>query len=98
MQVSIKFDTEKESVEELQKLVASLQDLIERKQKVQIPQSSPTPQPTQPQPVQAQSTQTQPAQSAPASGRTSGGAQIVDYDPEMEKRFSNIFSGKGGTI
>ena len=88
MQVSIKFDTEKESLDDLKRLVASLQDLIHKREKTPSMQApvQHSPQPMQ-QPVQ-------PAPQKPAGSHTSGGGRIMDYDPAIGDLLSKFASGR----
>ena len=80
MEVKISFDTEKESVDDLKRLIAALQDLISKREKGNslgnpLANSNVT-RPSQirvEQPVQAQPAQVQ------TSGQTSGGGRIIPY-------------------
>ena len=81
MEVCIKFDTQKESVEDLKKLVRSLQQMIEQREKGMRPEQ-----------VKIQDQNVQPSQRG--TGQTAGGSRIVPYE-DMTDTFSRIFSGKG---
>ena len=89
MQVNIKFDTEKESVDDLKRLITSLQELVAQREKMGAakPMQSFVSQP-QPQ-VQA------PVQQAPkpSDGHTSGGGRIMEYDPSVADLLSKFASG-----
>ena len=80
MQVKLNFDTEKENVENLKKLVEALQQLIASREGKQF-QSTPT--------VTIQ-TQT-PPQNVP--DRTGGGCRVIPYE-DMTGKMANIFSGR----
>ena len=86
MQVQIKFDTEKESLDDLKRLVSSLQDLINQRENSVVSQGrqAVSPQQIMPQPVQAN----------PVSGNTSGGGRIMEYDPAVGDLLSKFASGK----
>ena len=88
MQVNIKFDTEKESVDDLKRLVNSLQELIAQREK------NPTPTNTIPnmqlRPMTTQSPQPQPK---PSGTQTSGGGRIMEYDPAIGDLLSKFASG-----
>ncbi len=78
MQVNLSFDTEKEDVDNLKKLVDALQQLI----------CSRTGQSYQPQQVAAK-----PAEQKPAPSQTSGGCRVIPYE-DMSSKVANIFSGR----
>ena len=80
MQVNLNFDTEKEDVSNLKKLVEALQQLIASREGVQF-QASPV--------VAVQSSQ---PQKAPTS-QTSGGCRVIPYE-DMSGKMTNIFSGR----
>ena len=87
MQVNIKFDTEKESVDDLRRLVASLQDLINQREK--MPATSVQMQ--RPMQVQAPVSQAPPR---PSGSHTTGGGKIMEYDPAIGDLLSKFASGK----
>jgi len=78
MEVRIAFDTEKDSIEDLKKLVAGIQELIDRKEK-ELYKEKPQ-----------QTAQQTPIR----EGKTVGGCRIVPYDKKIEETMSQIFSGK----
>ena len=87
MQVQIKFDTEKESIDDLKRLISSLQDLVKQRETMptaQVHVSAPQPVMQQPQ---------APQQPKPAGGHTSGGGRIMDYDPNIGDLLSKFASG-----
>ena len=101
MQVNLNFDTEKESLDNLKKLVDALTQLIAHRQGQPMMQ-------VQQQPVmqtmmqqQASVTSNMPPQvqaapvqaEAPADGRTGGGCRVVPYE-DMTSKMSSIFSGR----
>ena len=93
MQVNIKFDTEKETLDDLRRLVSSLQDLITQREKFEsTPGFRPAVQPIQmTSPVQnVQQSPPRPAN----SGQTSGGGKIMEYDPAVGDLLSKFASGK----
>ncbi len=91
MQVSIKFDTEKESLDDLKRLVGSLQELITKREqnKVVVPQATVTQmQQPMPQPVQ------QSLKPQQASSHTTGGGRIMEYDPAVGDLLSKFAMGR----
>ena len=89
MEVKISFDTEKESIEDLKRLIASLQDLIAKREKSDS-LGNPLTASSMPKPVQVKAeTPAQPA----ASGQTTGGGRVVPYE-DMSSLLSKIASGK----
>ena len=94
MQVNIKFDTEKETLDDLRRLVSSLQDLISQREKIEsAPGFRPATQPIQmTSPVQ--NVQQSPPRPANNSGQTSGGGKIMEYDPAVGDLLSKFASGK----
>ena len=94
MEVKISFDTEKESVDDLKRLVAALQDLITKREKsgsLGNPLASSNI--TKPSQVRiepsAQPTQTQ----VPSGGQTAGGGRVMPYE-DMSSLLSKIASGR----
>ncbi|MFA4886623.1 MAG: hypothetical protein WC595_00250 [Candidatus Nanoarchaeia archaeon] len=94
MQVNIKFDTEKETLDDLRRLVASLQDLISQREKIEsTPGFRPAMQSIQmTSPVQ--NVQQSPPRPVSNSGQTSGGGKIMEYDPAVGDLLSKFASGK----
>ena len=91
MQVNIKFDTEKESVDDLKRLINSLQELVAQREKITTipkPMQSFVSQPQTP--IQAP---VQPQAPKPTSGQTAGGGKIMDYDPAIGDLLSKFASG-----
>lgn len=88
MEVKISFDTEKDTVEDLKKLVAGLQDLIAQRE------GSPQPvqQQSQPKPQSYEPPKPQAAQQM-VDKRTSGGGRVIPYQ-DMSGEMAKIFSGK----
>lgn len=95
MEVKISFDTEKESVEDLKRLVVALQDLITKREKAASlgnPLTSSLV--TKPSQVKLETSQSQQQQvHAPAGGQTSGGGRVIPYE-DMSGVLSKIVSGK----
>lgn len=95
MEVKISFDTEKESIDDLKRLVITLQDLIEKKEKSSslanplASQSVKIPSQIKIEKIEVQQT-TQPVQ---AGGQTAGGGKIIPYE-DMSGTLSKIISGK----
>lgn len=80
MQVNLSFDTEKEEVENLKKLVDALQQLICSKTGQQYqPQQQGAPQPAAP--------------PKPVPSQTSGGCRVIPYE-DMSSKMANVFSGR----
>ncbi|GEM_PF-1659484 len=93
MEVKISFDTEKESVDDLKKLVGALQDLIAKREKsahlgnpFSASVTSPTQIRTEPAPAVQQTLKPAP------TGQTSGGGRVVPYE-DMSKMLSKLASG-----
>ncbi len=76
MQVSIKFDTEKENLEDLKRLVVSLQDLIKQRESGVIV---------------SQPNQIKQPEPAVKTGNTAGGGRIIPYE-DMSGQLSAILS------
>ncbi|MBI4447642.1 hypothetical protein HY643_01555 [Candidatus Woesearchaeota archaeon] len=87
MEVSISFDTEKESIGDLKKLVAGLQELIAEKEG----RSGSAPQQQQAY-TQASSPQTNSFQQQTPQ-KTAGGGRVIPFK-DMTSEMSSIFSGK----
>jgi len=92
MQVNLSFDTEKESLDNLKKLVDALSQLISHREgtpyhPMQQQTSSVTPSPV------AATVQSAPPQQKPAIDRTSGGCRVVPYE-DMSSKMASIFSGR----
>jgi hypothetical protein len=99
MEVKISFNTEKESIDDLKRLVASLQDLINKREKVSGQIQTQYTQNVQSNPAQTTFTQTikptvqeqpKPQQS---SGQTNGGGRVIPYE-DMSNVLSKIVSGQ----
>jgi len=84
MEVNLRFDTEKEPLDNLKKLVDALQQLINHRDGNS---SSPVQVSTQ------ISSSVQPQQQKTAQDRTSGGCRVIPYE-DMTGKMSQIFSGK----
>ena len=84
MQVDIKFDTEKESVDDLKRLITSLQDLVNQREKMIASGVHVAPQ------VQVPQVQ----QPKPSGTHTSGGGRIMEYDPAVGDLLSKFAPGK----
>lgn len=93
MEVKISFDTEKESVDDIKKLIFALQDLVNKREKISSTNNSMT-HASKPQNIQVQAVQTQSLQSQPnSSGQSAGGSKFTPYI-DMSDTMSKIFSGK----
>ena len=96
MEVKISFDTEKENVDDLKRLIAALQDLIARREKSSS-LGNPLSATNVTRPAQVKVEASQPAQQtkqqAPAGGTTSGGGRVIPYE-DMSNVLSKIVSGK----
>jgi len=86
MEVKISFDTQKDSVEELKKLVANLQDLIAQRENRQQAKAEQNPA------EQHSYSQAEPSFSN-RSKKTDGGCQVIPYQ-DMTATMESIFSGK----
>lgn len=82
MQVNLSFDTEKESLENLQKLVDALNQLI----------ASRGGNPHQ-NLANVATSMSQPQQQKPMPDKTSGGCKVIPYE-DMSGKMANIFSGR----
>lgn len=92
MEVKISFDTEKESVDDLKRLVLALQDLINKREKANslgnpLTASSVT------KPSQVRIETQQQTQQTSSSGQTNGGGRVVPYE-DMSSLLSKIASGR----
>jgi hypothetical protein len=88
MEVKITFDTEKESIEDLNRLIASLQDLVARKEKAATlgnPLTSGS--------VARQTHQQSHQQPASTSSQTAGGGRVIPYQ-DISTLMEKVFSGK----
>ena len=93
MDVKISFDTEKESLDDLRRLVAALQDLISKREKsASLGNPLSTSNVTRPSQIQVQQS-TQPQQQASANGQTSGGGRVIPYE-DMSNILSKLASGR----
>ena len=91
MEVKISFDTEKESLEDLKKLVDALQDLITKREK--NPNLTNTVINTTSQQRTDNIKQNNPAQQAISNSQTGGGGKLIPYE-DMTDTMSKIFSGR----
>ena len=93
MEVRITFDTEKENLEDLKKLVLSLQDLIKKREKA-VTYSNPlaTSNIKTPSQVKLESNNPKPQieTQQQTSGFTSGGGRVIPYDSEVSNSLSKI--------
>lgn len=88
MEVKIVFDTEKESVEELKKLIANLQQIVDKRQSGQSNVAE------EPLPQQPESFNHQPKKSEQQQRqKTQGGCEIIPFQ-DMDDTMEKIFSGK----
>ncbi len=93
MEVKITFDTEKESVEDLNRLIAALQDLVEKKVKA-VTLGNPLASLSVTKPAQAQQPQqTQQQRNVPAGGQTAGGGRVIPYQ-DISNLMDKVLSGK----
>ncbi|MBS3168344.1 hypothetical protein J4216_04420 [Candidatus Woesearchaeota archaeon] len=90
MEVKISFDTEKESVEDLKRLVSALQDLINKREGLTNQTQKPQP---QVQPGTTHLTQNSQPQVAQKPAQTVGGGRVMDYR-DMSDVISKIASGQ----
>ena len=93
MEVKISFDTEKESVDDLKRLVGALQDLISKREKSNSlgnPLASSSI--TRPAQVSVPQPQVQQTQSV-SSGQTAGGGRVTPYE-DMSHLLSKIAQGR----
>ncbi len=96
MEVKISFDTEKESVEDLKRLVSALQDLISKKEKSSSLGNPLTSQ--KPVTIQAQQRQTtvpNVSQNNPSGDNKnySGHGRLIPFE-DMSDKMGDIFSGR----
>ena len=89
MEVKITFDTEKESVEDLHRLIGALQDLVAKKEKA-VALGNPMATNTITRPAQVHVQQTQ---HVPASGQTAGGGRVIPYQ-DISNLMEKVLSGK----
>lgn len=93
MEVKISFDTEKESVDDLKRLVAALQDLISKREKFpSLGNTLAAPNISKPMMQKQEIRESQQVQ-APAGDKTSGGGKLIPFQ-EMGDMMSKIYSGK----
>jgi len=94
MEVKISFDTEKENVDDLKRLVAALQDLIQKREKVfslENPLVASTV--TKPSQIRVEPTQQPQQTQIPAGGQTSGGGRVIPYE-DTSSLLSKLASGR----
>ncbi len=93
MEVKISFNTEKENVDDLKRLVLALQDLIQKREKVSsLGNPLAASNITRPSQIRVESTQ-QPQTQVPAGGQTNGGGRVVPYE-DMSNLLSKLASGR----
>lgn len=80
MQVSLRFDTETESIENLTKLVDALQKLIAHRTGKPIPNNS-------------QNTSQPKEAPKKVTSRTGGGCRVIPYE-DMSEKMTSLLSGK----
>ena len=90
MEVKITFDTEKESIEDLQRLIAALQDLVTKKEKAAT-LGNPLATNTITKPSQVKGEQAQ--QQTPTSGQTAGGGRVIPYQ-DISHLMEKVLSGR----
>lgn len=96
MEVKISFDTEKESTDDIKRLIIALQDLVSKREKsVTLGNPLTTANVTRPSQVPMSSNEAvqQTVQQAPKSGQTNGGGRVVPYT-DMSDILSKIACGK----
>lgn len=96
MEVKISFDTEKDSVDDLKKLVAGLQDIINRREGNQPKPLNANNQqysPSLQRPIQSSSQSSDSQQANAQQKKTSGGCRVIPYE-DMSDKMSQIFSGR----
>ncbi|MBI2148579.1 hypothetical protein HYU23_02775 [Candidatus Woesearchaeota archaeon] len=94
MEVKIAFDTEKESIEDLKRLIVALQDLINKREKANsLGNPIATSNLTKPSQVKVEQKEVEKPVQAPATGQTSGGGRVIPYE-DMSDLLSKIVSGK----
>jgi len=100
MEVRITFDTEKESLNELKRLVASLQDLIKKREKSQVlnnpltTNSIKTPSQIKLEEQQKVEANTSINQFSSSDQRTTGGGRVIPYDKNISDSLAKILSGR----
>ena len=93
MEVKISFDTEKESVDDLKRLIGALQDLIAKREKAgSLGNPLANSNITRPSQVNVQSSQPQQVH-VPASGQTAGGGRVVPFE-DTSDLLSKLASGR----
>lgn len=96
MEVRITFDTEKESIDELKRLISSLQDLIKKRERA-INLKNPLASASVKMPSEFKEEKKQENTSInqfSQDTRTSGGGRIVPYDENISDSLAKILSGK----
>ncbi|MBI5798243.1 hypothetical protein HZA98_05065 [Candidatus Woesearchaeota archaeon] len=83
MQVNLSFDTEKESVDNLKKLVEALEQLVAHREGRTF----------EPKKAVAQTVSAPVQEQKPATDRTSGGCRVIPYE-DMTGKMSSLFSGR----
>ncbi len=78
MQVNLSFDTEKENIDNIKKLVEALQHLIASREG---------------KPIQASQVVTAQTPSQHVPDKTGGGCRVIPYE-DMSGKMANIFSGR----
>ncbi len=93
MEIKISFDTEKESIDDLKKLIISLQDLIAKREKASS-LDNPLATSTLTKPSQVKLGVQQPQTNVQIKpGLTNGGSRVIPYE-DMSGILSKIVSGK----
>ena len=97
MEVKISFDTEKESMEDLRRLIAALEDLIAKRERAvalgnPLASMSVT-RPAQVKMEQQVQQQTPQQQAPPSGGKTAGGGRVIEYQ-DLSSLMVKVFSGK----
>ena len=93
MHVKISFDAEKESIEDLKKLMISIQDIINKREKAATLGNPLAIQAiTKPSQIKIESQQVQPQENV-VKGSTSGGCRVIPYE-DMSGVLSKIVSGR----
>ncbi len=94
MEVKITFDTEKESVEDLNRLIAALQDLVQKKERaVTLGNPLTASSITKPAQVHVQRPQQSQQQNVLASGQTAGGGRVIPYQ-DISGLMEKVLSGR----
>ncbi|HIH26289.1 hypothetical protein J4476_03610 [Candidatus Woesearchaeota archaeon] len=93
MDVKISFNTEKESIDDLKKLISALQDLVNKREKASV--NNIYTNNSKPQPVQMpkiENVQQSPPRQSNSSETSAGGGRLTPYI-DMSDTMSRLFSG-----